>query len=71
MAEHLSTDKPAQTREELETLSISLKAALDDLKRALGGLQADLLRDDQARRNAEALTLAIRDQQDRTRLWNG
>lgn len=70
LGEHLDSERPMQTREELETLSGSLKAALDDLKRALGGFQADLKRDDQARRNAEALTLAIRDQQDRTRLWN-
>jgi exonuclease SbcC len=70
LGEHLDSERPTQTQEELKTLSGSLKAALDDLKGALGGLQADLMRDDQARRNAEALTLAIRDQQDRTRLWN-
>lgn len=70
LGEHLDSEKPTQTREELETLSSTLKAALDDLKQALGGFQADLKRDDQARRNAEALTLAIREQQERTRIWN-
>lgn len=70
LAEHQDSERPSKAREELETLFGTLKAALDDLNRTLGGLQADLLRDDQARRNAEALTLAILDQQDKTRLWN-
>ncbi len=68
--DHLTSERPAQAREELETLLGSLKATLDHLKGALGGLQADLSRDDQARLNAKTLTLAIQDQQDRTRLWD-
>jgi len=66
---HRALAGPAQSQEELETLAATLKAALEEWQRALGGLQADLVRDDQARQNAEALALEILGQEAVARLW--
>lgn len=70
LSEHLASDLPELPKEALEARAVAIKEVLDDLNRAVGGLQADLQRDEQARRNAEALALAIRDQEDQARLWN-
>ena len=66
---HRVSGCPEQPQESLAASALALKAALDELKLALGGVQADLRRDDLARRNATRLAGTIRDQEVRAQLW--
>jgi exonuclease SbcC len=66
---HKDSARPAQPREELESLAKTIKDALDHLKLELGGVQTDLKRYDQARRKADILNQKIQEQEARTALW--
>jgi exonuclease SbcC len=69
MAEHEAIPAPDLLCEELETQSLRLNTELDEKKIALGGINVELRKDDEARLRAQTIEGDMKEQDNRTILW--